>query len=221
MRKQPVVAIDGPSGVGKSTVAKGVAAKLNFKFIDTGAIYRTVALVAQQQNIDWENGPAVAKEATKHSYRFDSDGNLSLDEVPMGDTIRTPLMSEGASTVAKHPEVRDALLGIQRSLGKNGGVVLEGRDIGTVVFPDAEKKFFLVASVKERANRRYLQLMEKGESVTLQEIEAAQIIRDERDTNRPVSPLKKAQDAHELNCEDKSADEVINLITHSVVSEYN
>lgn len=219
MRTQPVVAIDGPSGVGKSTVAKGVAAKLNYQFIDTGAIYRSVALAAKQLEIDWENGPAVAENAMKQSFAFDNEGNLSLNGVLVGDAIRTPLMSEGASTVAKHPEVRDSLLDIQRNLGANGGVVLEGRDIGTVVFPNAEAKYYLVASVKERAKRRYLQLTEKGKSVSLEDIERAQIIRDERDTNRVVSPLKKAEDAIEVDCETKSANEVINLIVHSVISK--
>ncbi|MBN2716693.1 MAG: (d)CMP kinase [Deltaproteobacteria bacterium] len=220
MRNKPVVAIDGPSGVGKSTVAKGVAAALNFQFIDTGAIYRSVALAAKRNKIDWHDGPKVGEEALRHRFAFDGDGNLLLDGGPVGDLIRTTEMSEGASTVAKHPEVRDALLDIQRLLGKDGGVVLEGRDIGTVVFPDAEAKFFLVASSKERARRRYLQLKEKDESVTLDEIEKAQQIRDERDANRLVAPLRKANDAEEINCEKTSAAEVINHITHSVVSRF-
>ena len=220
MRQKPVVAIDGPSGVGKSTVAKGVASALDFQFIDTGAIYRSVALAARRQGVDWDSGKNVAQEALQHQFTFDSEGNLLLDGVAVGDAIRTPEMSEGASAVAKHPEVRAALLDIQRRMGEDGGVVLEGRDIGTVVFPDAETKFFLVASAKERARRRYLQLKEKGESVTLEEIEAAQEVRDERDANRTVAPLRKADDAEEINCEKISADEVIHLITHSVVSRF-
>ncbi|MBN2341382.1 MAG: (d)CMP kinase [Deltaproteobacteria bacterium] len=220
MRRNPVVAIDGPSGVGKSTVAKGVAAQLQFQFVDTGALYRAVALAAYKNGINWEDGNAVAREAETHSFCFDSSGNLAMDDVFVGDSIRTPHMSEGASTVAKHPEVRAALLDIQRQLGKDGGVVLEGRDIGTVVFPDAEKKFFLTASIRERARRRHLQLLEKGENVTIEEIEKAQVVRDERDSNRAVSPLKKADDALEVDCETKSADEVIQLITYSVVSSH-
>ena len=220
MRTKPVVAIDGPSGVGKSTVARGVASELKYQFIDTGAIYRSVALAARQQQIDWHDGPAVAEEAALHHFAFDADGNLLLDGVAVGDLIRTPEMSEGASTVAKHPEVRDALLDIQRKMGRDGGVVLEGRDIGTVVFPDAESKFFLVASSRERARRRFLQLQEKGESVTLEEVEKAQEIRDARDAGRAVAPLKKADDAEEINCEKISASEVITLIVHSVVSRF-
>ena len=220
MRQKPVVAIDGPSGVGKSTVAKGVASALNYQFIDTGAIYRSVALAARKQNIDWQNGAAVAKEAAGHNFSFDGEGNLMLDGIAVGDLIRTPEMSEGASTVAKHPEVRAALLDIQRRMGTDGGVVLEGRDIGTVVFPDAESKFFLVASTRERARRRYLQLKEKGESVSLEEVEKAQEIRDARDAGRAVAPLRKADDATEIDCEKISATEVINRIVHSVISRF-
>jgi CMP/dCMP kinase len=220
MRSRPIVAIDGPSGVGKSTVARGVASELKYQFIDTGAIYRSVALAARKQQIDWHDGPAVAEEAAHHHFAFDAEGNLLLDGVSVGDLIRTTEMSEGASTVAKHPEVRDALLDIQRKLGTDGGVVLEGRDIGTVVFPDAESKFFLVASSRERARRRFLQLQEKGESVTLEEVEKAQEIRDARDAGRTVAPLKKADDAAEIDCENISASEVINLIVHSVVSRF-
>lgn len=220
MRKKPVVAIDGPSGVGKSTVAKGVASELNYQFIDTGAIYRSVALAARKQQIDWHDGEAVAEESARHQFSFDREGNLLLDGVAVGDLIRTPEMSEGASTVAKHPEVRAALLDIQRQMGTDGGVVLEGRDIGTVVFPDAEAKFFLVASSQERARRRFLQLQEKGESVSLEEIEKAQEIRDARDAGRTVAPLKKADDALEIDCEKISASEVINRIVHSVVSRF-
>ncbi|MBN2530037.1 MAG: (d)CMP kinase [Deltaproteobacteria bacterium] len=220
-RSKPVVAIDGPSGVGKSTVAKGVASALNYQFIDTGAIYRSVAFAAKTKNVDWQNGAAVAKEAATHHFAFDLEGNLLLDGAPLGDMIRTPEMSEGASTVAKHSEVREVLLDIQRQMGINGGVVLEGRDIGTVVFPDAEAKFFLVASAKERARRRYLQLKEKGEDVSLDDVEKAQEIRDERDACREVAPLRKADDAKEVNCEDISANEVIQLITRSVISRYS
>jgi cytidylate kinase len=216
MQKKPVVAIDGPSGVGKSTVAKGVARQLDFQFIDTGALYRTVALIALNNNIDRNKGKAVAEEASKHTFLFDSEGELSLDGIPVKDSIRTNQMAKGASLVATHKEVRDALLDIQHNLGASGGVVLEGRDIGTVVFPDAGAKFFLVASVKERARRRYLQLKEKNSTVTLKEVEKAQIERDRQDTERELSPLKKADDAIEINCEHSSAQEIVDLICQNV-----
>ncbi len=209
MKNQPVVAIDGPSGVGKSTVAKGVAKIMNYQFIDTGALYRTVALVASQKNIDWNDASNISKEAVKQTFTFDPDGNLSLNGTPVGETIRNNKIAQGASAVAKHKEVRDALLTIQRNLGKHGAVVLEGRDIGTVVFPGAEIKFYLTASIKERAKRRFLQLKKQNSNVTIDEVETAQIERDKQDTEREIAPLKKADDALEVNCENMSADQVI------------
>ncbi|MBN2804324.1 MAG: (d)CMP kinase [Deltaproteobacteria bacterium] len=216
MRKEPIVAIDGPSGVGKSTVAKGVAKKLNFQFVDTGALYRTVALTAKKENIDLNDGDKVAKEALKHTFTFDSDGELYLDGEKAGLSIRNNEIAAGASQVAVHQEVREALLNIQRTLGIDGGVVLEGRDIGTVVFPYAETKFFLTASVDERAKRRYLQLKEQNADVSLEDVIDAQIKRDKQDTERLVAPLKKADDADEVNCEIMSAEDVVNYICDKV-----
>jgi cytidylate kinase len=218
MLKEPIVAIDGPSGVGKSTVAKGVAKKLNFQFVDTGALYRTVALSAIKANIDLSEGDKIAKEALKHKFTFDSDGELYLDGEKAGLSIRNNEIAAGASQVAVHKEVREALLSIQRTLGVDGGVVLEGRDIGTVVFPDAETKFFLTASVDERAKRRYLQLKEQNADVSLEDVIHAQVKRDKQDTERLVAPLKKAEDADEVNCEFMSADDVINYICEKVQS---
>ncbi len=220
MRKQPVVAIDGPSGVGKSTVAKGVAEALGFQFIDTGALYRIVARMAGDAGIDWADGPAVAKVTEGRSFRFTPDGELLLDGQPVGDTIRTTEIALGASAVARHPEVRTALLHLQRQLGSDGGVVLEGRDIGTVVFPDAEAKFFLTASVIERARRRFLQLKEKGQDVRLEDITASQIERDRQDTERTHSPLRKADDAMEVDCEQIDARRVIEIICQRIRSRF-
>lgn len=219
-RNIPVVAIDGPSGAGKSTVARGLAKSLGYRFIDTGALYRTIARLGDDNEVSWENGTQLAELAISRDFEFDSDGNLSLDGTPVGDTIRTSRMSKGASAVAAHPEVRAALLSIQRKLGESGGVVLEGRDIGTVVFPDAEIKFYLIAGVRERARRRHLELLEKGEKISVAQVEADQEARDKADMERPISPLKKASDAIEVNCDTMSAAEVITRMKTRVVANF-
>ncbi|MCP4600836.1 MAG: (d)CMP kinase [Proteobacteria bacterium] len=209
MRSEPVVAIDGPSGVGKSTVAKGLAAALGFSYVDTGALYRTMAWLADTHNVDWKAGTDLALLAARHGFDFDSTGTLFLDGKPIGDRIRSPRMSRGASAVAKHPEVREALLAVQRRLGKVGGAVFEGRDIGTVVFPDAEVKFFLTASSRVRAKRRFLELKARNEDVTLSEVEKEQTLRDDADKNRAISPLRQAEDAVEIHCDKMPADKVV------------
>jgi cytidylate kinase len=212
MRQRPVVAIDGPSGVGKSTVARRVASALGFVYVDTGALYRTVALIGDRAGIPWENGAGLADELRRHHLVFDATGSLELDGEPLGLAIRTPKMSLGASAVARHKEVRDALLEVQRRLGQDGGVVLEGRDIGTVVFPDAEVKIFLVADVEVRARRRFLELEKRGDSATFEEVLSDQRQRDHNDANRALSPLKKADDAKEISTDQMDADEVARQI---------
>jgi cytidylate kinase len=212
MRKRPVVAIDGPSGVGKSTVARCVATALGFVYVDTGALYRTVALVGDRAGIPWDDGAGLADELRRHHLAFDAEGSLELDGEPLGLAIRTPKMSLGASAVARHQEVRNALLEVQRRLGQDGGVVLEGRDIGTVVFPDAEAKFFLVADVEVRARRRFLELEARGDGATFEEVLSDQQRRDHNDANRTISPLKKADDAEEISTNRMNADEVARQI---------
>ncbi len=214
MRSKPVIAIDGPSGVGKTTVAKGVADALGFVFVDTGALYRTMAYVAFRSNVDLEAEEAVAALATTHRFKYRKDGFLYLDGHRVGDEIRTPKMSMGASAVAKHPSVRAALLGIQRAQGRNGGVVLEGRDVGTAVFPDAEVKIFLTARKEERAKRRYLELKKRGNKIAFEDVLEDQERRDEADRNRSAAPLVKADDAVLVECDDMSVDEVIASILH-------
>jgi cytidylate kinase len=198
-RARIVVAIDGPAGAGKSTVAAELARRLGYVLVDTGALYRGVALAAKEQSVAWSDGPALGRLAQSLQLAFviGSDGNprLQLNGRDRASDIRTPEMSMGASDVSKHPEVRQALLGIQRALGQDGGVVLEGRDIGTVVFPNAEAKVFLTASPEKRAMRRVEDLRARGMTAdfetTLNEVRA----RDEQDSNRPVAPLKPALDS--------------------------
>jgi len=196
MSDQPfVIAIDGPAGAGKSTAARALARRLGFFLLDTGAIYRTVALAASRHGVAFSDGDKLGAIAEGLAIRFDEEGRVFLDDEDVSKAIRTPEMSQGASTVSAHPPVRQALLGLQRKLAARGRCVVEGRDIGTVVLPWAPLKIFLTASPAVRAQRRYDELVTKGQTVdlaaTLQEI----LIRDERDSNRATAPLKQAEDA--------------------------
>lgn len=215
-----MIAIDGPSGAGKSTVARGLAKTLGFAYIDTGALYRAVAWLADQAAVEWDDGPRLATLAKSRSFAFDEDGELRIDDEAVGDRIRTPHISRGASVVARHSELRGALLEIQRELGNIGGVVLEGRDIGTVVFPDAEVKLFLVASVRVRAQRRHAELVARGQAVKLADVEREQEQRDRSDRERKISPLVKAEDAEEIDCDELDAEQVIDLMKSRVVLRF-
>jgi cytidylate kinase len=212
-RPEPVVAIDGPAGAGKSTAARRLAAELGYVLVDTGALYRAVALAAREKGVDWDDGAQLGEvtRSLQLSFQPGEQGRprVFVEGRDRSDDIRTPVISRGASNVSKHPEVREALLGIQRELGSSGGVVLEGRDIGTVVFPDAEVKVFLTASAEERARRRVDELQQRGTDVgyedTLSDIRA----RDAQDSARPVAPLRQADDAVVLDTSQLDADEVV------------
>lgn len=214
-----IVAIDGPAGAGKSTIATAVAERLGFQLIDTGAIYRTVAWKAGQKEIDLDDGVAVSALARELDFRFelhDGENTLFCNGEPVGLEIRSPEVSYGASIVSAHPEVRAALLDIQRDLGKARSSVLEGRDIGTVVFPDAEVKIFLTATPQERARRRVEQMEESGDSAEYDEVLADIISRDERDSSRSAAPLKQADDAHPIDSTKFTIDEVVEQILAAV-----
>jgi cytidylate kinase len=205
-RARVLIAIDGPAGAGKSTVARKLADVLGFVLVDTGAMYRAVALAASRAGHSFSDDEAVgalAKElADGRLIRLEPDPSpestgvrVLLGGEDVSRAIRTPEMSLGASRVSANPRVREALLAMQRQAGEGGGVVLEGRDIGTVVFPDAEVKFFLTATSTERASRRHTELTAKGQAVTLEDTLADVEKRDRADTLRPVAPLKQADDA--------------------------
>lgn len=197
MRK-PIVAIDGPAGSGKSTVARMLAKRLSFVHIDTGALYRGVAYLAIQKGVSLEDEQAVvaAAQGAKLEFRLLPDGNLlHINGTCVHRDIRTEEVSRASSKVSGYPGVRSLLLGLQRELGRNGGIVLEGRDIGTVVFPSAEVKIFLTASIEARAKRRALELSARGALVDLDRVKLEMAQRDKQDSERPISPLKQASDA--------------------------
>ncbi len=202
-RTRPIVAIDGPAGAGKSTVARRLAEQLGYILVDTGAMYRAVALAAARAGVGWSDAEGVSALArglvSAHALSFERDASLGvrvkLSGEDVSEAIRTPDIAQGASTVSAHGAVREALLDLQRQAGRKGGVVLEGRDIGTVVFPDAEVKFFLTASPEVRARRRYDELVAKGQTVTFEETLADVQSRDARDEGRAVAPLRKADGA--------------------------
>lgn len=211
-RKRLVVAIDGPAGAGKSTVTKLLARRLGYDLLDTGALYRAVALLCARRSIPWEDGPRVADVARAMSIRFQTEGEKNrvfVGGAEVTEEIRTPEVSEGSSLVSALPAVREALLDQQRRLGAGGGVVAEGRDVGTVVFPAAEAKFYLTASVEVRARRRWEELLEKGQEVDLPSTMAEIRKRDERDSSREVAPLRRAPEAVEIDSSEMTPDQVV------------
>lgn len=220
----PVLTIDGPAGAGKSTVARALADRLGFVYLDTGAIYRTVALAATRASVDWSDADAVAAIAhdiVQHGkLRFDrppgGTQRVFLDGVDVSEAIRTPEVSSGASTVSAHAPVRAALLLLQRDIAAVGGVVMEGRDTGTVVFPDADIKFFMIASPEERARRRYEELKAKGMQVDMQATLDEIIERDRRDTQRATAPLRRADDAVDVETTGVPVADVIEFMARRI-----
>lgn len=214
-----IVAIDGPAGAGKSTVADRVARELDFQLVDTGALYRAVAAAAIERDISPDEPEAIARVADDLSYEFrriDGDNRLVCQGEPVGEEIRTPRVSRVTSLISSHEAVRDALLDVQRRLGRREPSVLEGRDIGTVVFPDAEVKIFLTASAEERARRRCEELRAAGESADYEAVLADIRERDERDRSREVAPLREAEDAVRIDTTDltisEAVDEVLEIV---------
>ena len=207
-----VIAIDGPAGAGKSSVAKLLARRLGYTLLDTGAIYRTLALAARAEGVDWADAPALARlaRALDIGFRFDGETNhVLLAGRDVTVAIRSPEMADGASQVSALPEVRQALLELQRRLARAGGVVAEGRDTGTVVFPDAEAKFFLDAAPEVRARRRWAEERARGLDPDFATTLAEQRARDERDQLRAAAPLRQAADALRIDSTGLSIEEVV------------
>jgi cytidylate kinase len=204
-----VIAIDGPAGAGKSTAARALARRLGFFLLDTGAIYRTLALHAARLGVAFSDGERLGALAADLAIRFDEGGHVFLGDEDVSTAIRTPDMSQGASTVSAHPAVRQALLGLQRKLAARGRCVVEGRDIGTVVLPTAPLKIFLTASPEVRARRRFDELVGKGQTVDLQKTLDEIRERDERDSNRATAPLRQAEDAVLLDTSELAEKQVV------------
>jgi cytidylate kinase len=206
-----VIAIDGPTASGKGTVAQRVARKLGFHYLDSGSLYRLAAFAANQRGVDLADESAVAKIAANLDIVF-RDGKTLLAGVDVGDEIRTESASQNASRVAALPKVREALLNLQRGFRIDPGLVADGRDMGSVVFPDAAVKVYLTASAEARAERRTKQLKEKGMSAIMSDVVKELRARDERDMSRPVAPLKHYPDTYLLDTTGISADEAVQKI---------
>lgn len=210
-----IITIDGPSGTGKTTTARLVAKGLGFIYYDTGAMYRAAAYEILQNKIDWKSPTILQSFLNTFSFFIkDIEGEkryfVGSDDVT--HLIRSSSVTKMASQIAVIPQLREALVKLQRQFGKQGNCVFEGRDMGTVVFPDADVKIFLTASLEKRANRRHQEVIHKGETISFEEVLREVSERDELDTNRMASPLQKASDAIEIDTTDLTLDEVINLI---------
>ena len=214
-----IIAIDGPAGSGKSTIARLIAKDKGFIYLDTGAMYRLVTLKALNKGILGNNDLNYLEEIKKLLDNLNIDikeNGFYLDNVDVSEEIRKPIVSEKVSDVAAIREVREKMVDLQRKFSESKNVILDGRDIGTVVFPNADLKIFLIADAKERAKRRYKELVEKGENVEIEEIYENILKRDKIDSTRKESPLKKAEDAIEVDTTSKNIEEVKNEILRMI-----
>jgi cytidylate kinase len=213
-----VIAIDGPAGSGKSTTAKNVAEKLGFIHINTGAMYRGISLKCIQEDVNMEDAAQLNHLLTHTKFEFAAEGEsaLLMDGVDISAEITSVEVTDFVSQVSAISEVREKLVQYQRKMAEGLNVVLEGRDIGTVVFPNADHKFFLVADIHERARRRKKEMEAKGEVVSLEELTEEMLERDRKDSTRKHSPLKKAEDAVEIDTTGISIEEQVNRIVEIV-----
>ncbi len=210
-----VIAIDGPAGSGKSTTAKAVAARLGFTYLDTGAMYRAVTLKAIREGVDLSDGDQLAELTRKLTIRFDhanGEQRVLMDDEDVTKAIRTPEVTKGTSPVSAQPQVRKLLVERQKEIGRNGGIVVEGRDTTSVVFPDADLKIYLIADVKERAQRRLQDLQQLGVESSLSEQIELLAKRDQADSSRRASPLTKVEGAIEVDTTNLTIDQQVQKI---------
>jgi len=209
------IALDGPASSGKGTVARGVARALDYQYVDTGAMYRSIALMAQRAGIDWNDASSLADLAAGLGFEFQWNGDvlrILVNGEDVTSAIRSGEIGAGASAVSRHPDVRQALLARQRALGEAGGVVMDGRDIGTVVLPSADLKVYLDAAPDVRARRRHEELLRRGETVSFESVLADLKARDHRDMTRDVAPLAIADDAVVVDTSDLGIHQAIQAV---------
>ena len=213
MNKRLTIAIDGPAGSGKSTIARCIAKKLDYLYLNSGAMYRAITLLAVRKGVPSTDVPMLVQLAHDCRIDFAENGQVTLlNGVDVSDKIRTPEVNRVVSDISKIPELRHEIVKQQRELGANGGIIAEGRDVTTVVFPNAELKFYLDASVEERARRHFAALNAKGISCTLEQMEANIRMRDETDSSREHSPLRTAEDAIIIDTTTKTINQVVKII---------
>ena len=216
--KTLVIALDGPSGVGKGTLARTLAEKLGYRHVDTGAMYRSVAWKAAHEGLPLDNDTRVAALASRAAFR-QQDGRITIDGHDVTRDIRTPVIDAAAAMVARLPAVREVLRARQRELGAGGGVVMEGRDIGTVVFPDADMKFYLDASAEERARRRASDAAHSGVAASIAAVKSDLVARDTSDSTRAVAPLARAEDAIYIDTTDMPIEAVVHHVLMLVIDK--
>lgn len=206
------IAIDGPSAAGKSTVAKAVAARLGLRYLDTGAMYRALTCIVLRSGLDPADEDGITALAADLHFELDERSQLVLDGEILGEEIRTPAVTANVSLVSSHVRVREAVVAMQQEIALGGGIVMDGRDIGTVVMPQAELKVFLTADAAERARRRWLEMTAKGYTLSREEIEADIRRRDDFDSSRAASPLRPASDSVILDTTSLSLEQVVDAI---------
>lgn len=219
LNKTLQIAIDGPAGAGKSSVAKALAGRLNCIYLDTGAMYRAVTWLAMTQQVAFDDAAGMARLLDTLQLEFREQAGkqrLYCNGIDVTEAIRTAAVSANVSAVAMLPMVRQVLVAQQQRIAADCDVVMDGRDIGTTVLPDASYKFFLTASLEERARRRYLELQQKGQPATLEEIQAQIALRDQKDSQRETSPLIQAVDAERIDTSDLTFDAVVEKLFHKI-----